>query len=266
MPICTTEAVVLNRYVLGDSSLLVAVYTKDFGKIKVVARGARSSKSKIASALEPFTHVLITFRRKEQRELQALSHVEVIGLYRRLTEDLTRMAYAGAVAELINRLMIGEEPNAGLFSLILETQAELNAHPPEAGQMLFWGFQIRFLKLFGYAPQFLQCPGCHRPLNEDAVRFSPSLGGVLCSGCFGRDPGAFSVSLGTVKLLTRIQLMPLAMLPRLKPSRLSQREIKQVMRSFFLYHTEDARELQSLRFLESLDLDHTPGLKPVAEP
>lgn len=265
MSICTTDAIVLNRYVLGDSSLLVTVYTRDFGKIKMVARGARKSKNQRAFALEPFTHITITFRRKAHRDLQTLSQVDVATVFRRLSEDLTRMSYAGAVAELSNRLIIGEEPSVSIFDLILETLDQLNRHPPEAGEVLFWGFQLRFATAFGYAPQFERCAGCNQPMDEREVRFSPALGGIVCPQCFGQDTNAFSVSLGTVKLLTRLQHLPLERLPRFKASRLSQREIIHIIRSFFMYHMEDARELKSLKFLQSLDLEHEPAQNPASE-
>ncbi|MBI4551291.1 MAG: DNA repair protein RecO [Candidatus Latescibacteria bacterium] len=252
MPLCTTEAIILNRYVLGDTSLLVALYTKDYGKLKVVAKGARSAKSKIAGGLEPFTHIQVSFRRREQRELQTLSQVEVVTSFRHLGEDLTKMAYAGAVTEMINRLVIGEEPSPSLFGLLLEALMELNRHPADAGEVLFWGFELRFAVLFGYAPQFVSCPVCHRPLDDGEARFSPALGGVLCPRCFGQDSGALPIAMGTVKVLERIQAMPLSLLSRLKPSRLSQREIAQVLRAFLVYHTEDARELKSLKFLRAV--------------
>lgn len=252
MPLCTTEAIILNRYLLGDTSLLVALYTKDYGKLKVVAKGARSAKSKIIGVLEPFTHVFMSFRRRENRELQTLSQVEGITPFRHLSEDLTKMAYAGAVTEMINRLVIGEEASPSLFTLIVETLTELNRHPAEAGEMLFWGFELRFAVVFGYAPQFASCPGCRRLLDGGDVRFSPAFGGVLCARCFGQDSQAIPISMGTVKLLERMQTMPLSLLPRLKPSRLSQREIPQVLRAFLVYHTDDARELKSLKFLRAL--------------
>ena len=265
MSICTTDAIVLNRYVLGDSSLLVTVYTREFGKIKVVARGARKSKSRRASALEPFTHVTITFRQKANRELQTLSEVDVLTVFRRLSEDLTKMSYAGAVAELTNRLIIGEEPSTDLFDLILQILSELDRHPSDASEMLFWGFQLRFAVIFGYAPQFVKCAGCNQMLDNPDVRFSPILGGVVCSQCFRQDADAFSISVGTGKLLARLQHLPLDRLSRFKSSRLSQREIKRAIRSFFLYHMEDARELKSLKFLQSLDLDHETIQHPVAK-
>ena len=259
MAIQTTDAIVLYRNVLGDSSLLVTLYTRDFGKLKVVARGARKPKSKMASAFQPFTLISVTFRRKEHRELQTLSKAEVLSTFRYLGENLTKMAYASAVAELINRLVIGEEPSEELFNLIIQTLNALNHLPEVAGEVVFWRFQLQFATTFGYAPQFSNCIGCVNALKETPVRFSPALGGALCPQCQAQDISAFEISLGTIKLLDRIQKLPLDNLARLRSSKLSRQEIHRMIRAFFLYHMDDARELKALQFLQSLELDQDPA-------
>ena len=145
-----------------------------------------------------------------------------------------------------------------MFDLILQTLDGINRQPPEAGEVLFWGFQLRFATSFGYAPQFLLCATCDHPLEEGDVRFSPSLGGALCARCFAQDTSAIAISMGTVKLMARIQHLPMDRLARLRPSYRSRHEITRVIGSFFLYHMEGARELKSLKFLKSMDFDQTP--------
>ena len=259
MPIQTTDAIVLSRIVLGDSSLLVTLYTRDFGKLKVVARGARKPKSKMAAAFQPFTVISVTFRRKEHRELQTLSKAEVLSVFRYLGENLTKMAYASAVAELINRLVIGEEPSEDLFNLTIQTLNALNHLPEDTDEVIFWRFQLQFATTFGYAPQFARCGGCERVLEAPPVRFSSVFGGGLCTRCQVQDTSAFEISLGTVKLLDRIQTLPLESLTRLRSSKLSRQEIHRLIRAFFLYHMDDARELKALKFLQSLELDQDPA-------
>ncbi|MBM3262284.1 MAG: DNA repair protein RecO [candidate division Zixibacteria bacterium] len=257
MSVCATDAIVLNRTLMGDSSLLVTLYTRDFGKIKTVARGARKANSKSGPALQPFMIVSATFRRKEHQELQTLNQADVLTVFRRLSEDLTRMAYASAVTELVNRLVIGEEPSHDLFELIRHTLHALNTQPPEAGEAIFWRFQLRFAASFGYAIQFVRCTGCARELEETNPHFSPALGGVLCERCVTQDAGAFLVTPGAVKLLNGVAAMPVDLLSRLKPSRTARQEIVRVIRSFFLYHLEDARELKALKFLQYMEEDQT---------
>ena len=259
MAIQTTDAIVLSRNVLGDSSLLVTLYTRDCGKLKVVARGARKPKSKMASAFQPFTLISVTFRHKEHRDLQTLSKAEILSTFRYLSENLTKMAYASAVSELINRLVIGEEPSEALFNLIIHTLNALNHLPEETGEVVFWRFQLQFARTLGYAPQFSTCGACDRSLEEAPVRFSPAIGGILCLHCQAQDSSAFEVALGTIRLLDRIQKLPLESLTRLRSSKYSRQEIHRLIRAFFLYHMDDARELKALKFLQSLELDQDPA-------
>ncbi len=255
MAIQSSEAIVLNRIPLGDTSLLVTVYARDLGKIKLVARGARRPKSRMASSLQPFCVIHVTFNHRENRELQTLSKVEAGPFFRYIGEDLTRVGYASAVCELVNRLVLGEEPGESLFGLIIRTLGSIDQLPAEACEVLFWRFQLEFADIYGTGPEFSTCIGCGSNPEEASVRFSPALGGILCRDCQVQDSDAMQLSLGTTRLLTRVRQLPLELLPRLKPVRTSRQEIQRAIRAFYLYQLDDGRELKSLKFLESIEED-----------
>ena len=255
MAIQSSEAIVLNRIPLGDTSLLVTVYARAFGKVKLVARGARRPKSRMASSLQPLRVITVTYNRRENRELQHLSKVEAGPYFRQIGEDLTRVGYASAVCELVNRLVLGEEPGERLFVLIFRTLEAIDQLAPEACEMLFWRFQIEFADVYGTGPEFTACLGCGSLPEEATVRFSPSLGGILCRDCQAQDSEAMQLSLGATRLLSRVREMPLEHLSRLKTTGTSRREIQRAIRAFYLYQMDDGRELKSLKFLESIEED-----------
>lgn len=255
MAIRSSEAIVLNRIPLGDTSLLVTVYARAFGKVKLVARGARRPKSRMASSLQPLCVITVSYNHRENRELQHLSKVEAGPYFRRIGEDLTKVGYASAVCELVNRLVLGEEPGEQLFGLILRTLEAIDQLSADACEMLFWRFQIEFADVYGTGPEFSACLGCGERPEEASVRFSPSLGGILCRNCQAQDGEAMQLSLGTTRLLSRVREMPLEHLPRLKPVGMSRREIQRAIRAFYLYQLDDGRELKSLKFLESIEED-----------
>lgn len=255
MAIQSSEAIVLNRIPLGDTSLLVTVYARSFGKVKLVARGARRPKSRMASSLQPFCVITVSYNRRENRELQHLSKVEPGPFFRHIGEDLTRVGYASAVCELVNRLVLGEEPGEELFRLIIRTLEAIDGLSAEACELLFWRFQLEFADIYGTGPEFSTCMGCGKYPEEASVRFSPSLGGVLCRDCQFQDSEAMQLSLGTTRLLSRVREMPLEHLPRLKPVRTFRQEIQRAIRAFYLYQMDDGRELKSLKFLESIEAE-----------
>ncbi len=77
MSLQKTQAVVLKTQRLGETSKILTLYSQKFGKIKVVAKGARGLKSRFYGTLEPLNHISIVYYFKETRELQLLSQADI---------------------------------------------------------------------------------------------------------------------------------------------------------------------------------------------
>jgi len=102
MSITKTEAIVLKSMKFGDTSKIATLYTKDHGKIKVIAKGIRKPKSRLAGALQTLSHIQIVFYRKRTSEIYLLSQSETIKSYQSLYKDLNRYVFACAALELLN--------------------------------------------------------------------------------------------------------------------------------------------------------------------
>src|SRR5688572_28890332 len=76
MPLYSADALILRTYKLGEADRIVVFLTRDRGKKRGVAKGARRTKSNFAGALEPLTHVRVAYFEKEQRELVNLNYSE----------------------------------------------------------------------------------------------------------------------------------------------------------------------------------------------
>src|ERR671915_830574 len=77
MPVYQADALILRTYKLGESDRIVVFLTRDRGKKRGVAKGARRPKSKFVGGLEPLTHVRVAYFEKERRELVSLNYSEV---------------------------------------------------------------------------------------------------------------------------------------------------------------------------------------------
>src|SRR5438093_12223074 len=108
MAIVTTEGVVLKVHALGDTSRIVTAYTRDFGLIKLVAKGARKSPSRFGFALEPLSRSRFVFYLKPDRELHLLSQADTLDPTGSRLAELARLAHGQAALELIERLVWGE--------------------------------------------------------------------------------------------------------------------------------------------------------------
>ena len=78
MALHTTDAYVLRTYALAEADKICIFLTREMGKVRGVAHGARKMKSRFGSALEPFTEVSLTFFQKEGRDLMSISGCEIV--------------------------------------------------------------------------------------------------------------------------------------------------------------------------------------------
>ena len=76
MPLYSTDAIILRTYKLAEADRIVVFLTRDRGKKRGVAKGARRQKSNFVGALEPLTHVRVAYFEKERRELVNLNYSE----------------------------------------------------------------------------------------------------------------------------------------------------------------------------------------------
>ena len=157
--IIKTEAVVLSKINYGDSSIISSLYSKDSGKMSVIVKGGRSSKSKIGMMVDPLNHLEIVFYKKESRDVQLLSGAEIISHFHHLKEDLDRLKYSYAVIELVKNLSPENEPNKKIFDglvRILSLFDSSNENP----EILFGRFFLFFVGEVGYELQLFKCSVC----------------------------------------------------------------------------------------------------------
>jgi DNA repair protein RecO (recombination protein O) len=149
MPLYTADALILRTYKLAESDRIVVFLTRDRGKKRGVAKGARRPKSKFVGALEPLTHVRLAYFEKEQRELVSLNYSEPArsALSSGTIEGLGCAAY---FAELIDEWAAESHEDERLYRLgVSMVDALAGGVPPEP---LTRYFEYWLLSLQGVYP------------------------------------------------------------------------------------------------------------------
>ena len=108
MPLHTAEALVLRTYKLGEADRIVVFLTKDRGKKRGVAKGARRQRSRFAGALEPLTEVRVAYFESERRELVGLNYAETVRSPLSLTASSLKEASSAATSALAGRYLLVE--------------------------------------------------------------------------------------------------------------------------------------------------------------
>ena len=166
MPVYTSEALILRTYKLGESDRIVVFLTRDRGKKRGVARGARKAKSKFTGALEPMTRAGVAYYEREQRELVRINYVE---LTRSPLSGATgdALGHVGYFAELIDEWAPDAHTDERLYRLGASvTDAIASGVPVDA---LARYFEYWILRLQGVYPAIAGCPGCGESLGAGAV-------------------------------------------------------------------------------------------------
>ena len=209
--IVTTEAIVLRTRKYRETSVIATLYTRAFGKISVIAKGARDRKSKFGSSLQPMNHVRAVMYLKDTRELQLLSQCDIVESFSGLSDDLDRMTPALSAVELVDLTIHAEEENQPLFRLLADVLRTANS-ATKNGILALYYFEAKLLDILGFRPELGRCAGCGLPLDGTAeVRgkadFRMSPGGLFCQGCSSRGLGLERVSPAAVRVLQRLQAL-----------------------------------------------------------
>ncbi len=200
MAIEKTEALVLRTTDYSNTSLIVSMYTRDFGRVEVIAKGARRETSPYHAVLDLANRVQAVFYRHTHGQIHTLSECSLIDDYYGLRQDLFRF-YAGShVLELLSGLTAAEDTNPELFELAATGMEALSAGPEPGGSLLV--FQTDLLRILGYLPVFFECASCGKDvLSARRVIFSPVKGGALCGGCARGISDGFGIAGALLKKL-----------------------------------------------------------------
>jgi DNA repair protein RecO (recombination protein O) len=239
-----TEAVVLRRGDFGEADRLLTVYSPEYGKLRLVAKGVRRPRSRKAGHLEPFTRVALLLARG--RDLDIITQAEAIEHFVALREDLVRLAHAAYVVELLDRFTVQEGECQPLYRLLLETLDRLATG--EAPDTAVHYYELRLLELVGYRPELFRCLGCRAEIAPEDQFFSAELGGVLCPRCGPGKPASRPFSLGALKVMRHYQRSsyPAARVPNIRPEVFA--DIERLMEEYLNYLLE--RRLNTPVFLK----------------
>jgi len=203
MPAEKATAIVLRTVDFSETSLVVTLLTREFGKIGALAKGGRRLKGPFESALDLLAVCRIVFLRKSSEALDLLTEAKLVRRFRPAGRDLMSL-YAGYyVAELVGELTDEYDPHPELFDLADQTLEALAAG--EAVVRRTVRFELSALRLLGHAPSLDRCVECGNPVAPAGrIAFGMLDGGVLCDRCRGGKRQVVSVSAGALRTLSQL--------------------------------------------------------------
>lgn len=206
MPSEKTDAIVVRVVDFSETSCIVTMITRDFGKITAIAKGARRPKSPFEAAIDVLAICRIVFLHKTGA-MSLLTEAKLEHRFRAGETNLARL-YAGFyVVELLRSLTDEGDPQPEVFELGTRMIRQLDQPSFEDVDLpiRLIQFELGLLDLLGHLPMLTRCANCGREKTTlTDVQFGLTAGGVLCQPCRRGKANIVTVQAETFGLLLQL--------------------------------------------------------------
>ena len=205
MGVLTSEAVVLRTWPVHEADLIVSLFTRDYGRMKGVAKSALKSRKRFGGALEPMTEARAWFAERPGQELVRLDQLELVRSPLSAPVDHARMAVLSFFAEVLDEALPEHDPQETVFRLLVSVLEQTTVEHP---WMPLTYFQLWMTRLMGLLPDIAHCTACGEALHAAEVTFNSYADGLFCA--VHRNGNASELSAESWQLAQRMLRAPVA--------------------------------------------------------
>ena len=262
MSIKRNEGIVLRSLKLGETSKILHLYTRESGLLKLVAKGARKSPSKLGGSVEPLYTIEAVYYEKENRELQVLSQASILEAPRNVFKEADRLLLGMACCEMVSRLETTGSGNPKVYGLLRASIRALDEVTLEP-RHIFFAFQLRFLQLLGVSPGIDRCCACGSKRTE-AMGYVYSEAKLYCPDCFQGAVALKPMEANLLVALRQLERLPLSAVGKLGLPANILLGLYDFLTAFYRYHLEELGTLKSIEVLKQmkrLEAESAPGNK-----
>lgn len=205
MALGRSAAVVVGSFPLGESDRVVTFFSREFGRVRGVARAARRIRSRFTGALELLTLGDLVFFDSGRSDLVRVDHFDVLEPFPGIRGDLDRLGQAAWMAECVARLTADRDPNVAVYGLLVRALRSVDAGAPARRVAVVFG--LRCVEALGHRLRTDACVGCGRrgPAGREVVAVDVEAGGTLCPACAAGVPDAVRIEAASLAVLRRLR-------------------------------------------------------------
>lgn len=239
--ITKVEGMIVSETPYGDTSKIINIFTKEYGIIGVMCKGAKSIKSKLRALTMKFTYGSFYIYYKEDK-LSILKDVDVLDEFRTIKNDIVLISYLNYLTELTIQVYKHSSENViyDLYISVLK-KIEQNMDPLILTNIL----EFKYLPYLGVGLELDSCILCGR--KNDIVTIDADTGGYICKNCYMDQ---ILVSEKTVKLIRMYYYVAIDSISTIKISEDVAREINFFINRYYERYT--GLYLNSKKFLNKM--------------
>ncbi len=224
-----SDAIVIRQVDFSESSSVLTLFTRDFGKISSLAKGAKRLKSAFEGSLDLLSECQVVFIHKSSG-LDLLTEAQLISRFKPSPKSLTHLYGGFYIAELLNSLTEENDPHPELYDAAVEALAVLSSELPP--YCAIFRFELLTLREIGQLPDFETCTICQSQIFlGDRSRFWVSESGLICSQCGHPEYERTEIQSGAIAVIRKLIEGDAATLDRLSISQEQRRDIRKLLTS-----------------------------------
>ena len=241
-----TQAFVLKSINWGDTSKIVSLYTREKGRVNIIAKGVKRKNHQHGAYFEALNQLETIIYFSDKRELQNIGETSLLNSFHQIRMDLDKTAVGLAILELIDIFFQQSETDTIFFDFLL---TQFQALEKSANfQIVFWYFILKILSYLGFKPNFDLCNSCEKVKNEDYY-FQKTSGSLFCKECIGETPLFVKLQKDIHQFLNRLQKTNHKKIDEIElPSQLNSGKFNFLL-DYLRFHTEQKVELNSLKMI-----------------
>ena len=243
--ISSTQAIVLGKRNYGDSSLICNLLSDEYGKLTIIAKGAKSIKNPLGALLQPLNYIDCVYYYKSNRNIQTLKEASLITKFFQIEKKYSKMKYALVIVDIINQISYNEYPSDIIFRLTNKTLNFINDENSDNVEILFIFFQLQYLIYLGYAPSVNMCTICNSKLHD--VKFDYSIGQLVCNKCSNSGMELNNKDIQIIKYLMKTHITKI--IPNFTFNKNRCTRINEFLFKFLTFHIPDAIKSKAYRGL-----------------
>lgn len=205
------EAICIRTVDYSETSQVVTFFTRQTGKITLMAKGSKRAKSAFGGPIEMFSCGKIVFSDTGRDKMGTLTEFEQIAQTpdsSAVASDIGTLNCCLFAVELVNLLTTDFDPHPGLFDALVAFLTEVSRNKKKSLAALVI-FQLTLLREIGLSPVFEYCVNCknHFDTHTHMAYFSNNAKGLICRDCQGAFPDSIQVAKKTVNYLAHIDFI-----------------------------------------------------------
>ncbi len=204
--IIKVEGIIMQETPYGDTSKIINVFTKEYGIIGIMAKGAMNIKSHLRSTTMKLTYGIFNIYYKKGK-LSPLVSVDILNPLKKIKSDITLISYATYLIDLVSQIL-KQSPNAEIYNDFIYSllKIEEGLNPMVITNIL----EVKLLDYLGVGLNLTSCIVCGN--KKDIVTLTSEKGGLICKNCY---QGERIMPISVIKVINMYYLVDIKSISKL---------------------------------------------------